>query len=203
VLKKPHLLFGIIIILFCGGCSAKQDLPVISKSTDSVYEKTFTDLSLGMLFDFDFHVPHADKRWVTVWVEWYSEGVKEPDPLTQLSYGNSPEEEEDGNLGFGMINPNEEDSMVFLYGPGVKSLPERVSNKFKQDMVTSGEYAIGDDEVELKLGETKVLAAYIGTTGDSIRTIDFQDEDSIEYLIENYDTVLLLKIKVEEKEAEF
>jgi hypothetical protein len=110
---------------------------------------------------------------------------------------------EEGNLGFGMINPNSEDTMIFLYGPGVKSIPERMEEEFNQDLVTAWDYAIGEDEVELQLGETKILAAYRGTTGNSMRVIDFQDEDSINYLIDHYETVLLMKIKVEEKEPDF
>ncbi|RIW32005.1 hypothetical protein D3H55_14085 [Bacillus salacetis] len=200
---KKHLSFLILMaVLFLIGCSAKQGLPVISINENSDYEKTFADLSLGVLFDFEFHLPHADDRWVTLWVEEYRNGAKETEPLTQLSYGNSPEQVEKGNLGFGIINPNSEDPQVFLYGPGVKSMPEQVKTIFKQDMMTSGEYALGEDEVELNLGETKILAVYRGTSGNSMRTIDFQDEETIDYVIEHEDTVLLLKIKVEEKKAE-
>jgi hypothetical protein len=202
-LKRPHLFFILFGILIWAGCSKNQDLPTISKNAGSAYEKTFNELSLGVLFDFDFRVPEADQRWVTLWVDRYHKGEMESEPLTQLSYGNSPQEVEEGNLGFGMINPNSEDTMIFLYGPGVKSIPERMEEEFNQDLVTAWDYAIGEDEVELQLGETKILAAYRGTTGNSMRVIDFQDEDSINYLIDHYETVLLMKIKVEEKEPDF
>ncbi|MGM0845689.1 MAG: hypothetical protein ACQEUT_11985 [Bacillota bacterium] len=202
-MKKLLLFIIFIMAITCAACSENQDSPTISKNTDSEYEKTFNDLAIGMLFDFNFHLPHANQRWVTLWVESYSNGEKNSEPLTQLSYGNSPAEVEKGNLGFGMLNPDSEDSMVFLYGPGVKSFPEKVEKEFNEDMMTTWDYAIGGDGVELKVGETLVLAAYRGTTGNSMTTIDYQDEKSVNEIIEKGETVLLLKIKVEEKEADF
>jgi hypothetical protein len=202
-MKKFYLALLGLAITMCAGCSENADNPTISKNPNSEYERTFNDLALGVLFDFDFHLPQAEQRWVTLWVEQYSGGVKDPQPLTQLSYGNSPKKVEEGNLGFGIINSHWEDSMVFLYGPDVKSQPEKVEKEFNQDMLASWDYAIGEDEVELKLGEAMVLAAYRGTSGNSMRAIDFQDEESVNAIIEQGDTVLLLKIKVEEKEAEF
>jgi len=53
---------------------------------------TFEDLNLGILFDFDFTLPNADNSWVNLWVERYIDGEKESQRLTQLSYGNSPNE---------------------------------------------------------------------------------------------------------------
>lgn len=202
-LKKTYLFILFLVMLTCASCSANIDHPTISKNTESAYEETFNDLALGMLFDFNFHLPQADKRWVTLWVESYSNGEKHPQPLTQLSYGNNPVEVEKGNLGFGIINPDGEDSMVFLYGPDVKSAPEKVDRELNQGKMATWDYAIGEEEVELQLGETRILAAYRESAGNSMRTIDYQDEESVDSIIEEGESVLLLKIKVEEKKSEF
>ncbi|MGM0852490.1 MAG: hypothetical protein ACQEWI_07750 [Bacillota bacterium] len=198
---KRSCMFVILLILISVGCSddRETDQPTISMKTDSEYEDTFEGLNLGVLFDFDFYLPNADKRWVNLWVERYSAGTKDPQSLTELSYGNSPEEMEEGRMGFGMINPNAEDTLVFLYGPGVSTQPSRIEKDFRTDVISSWDYAIGKEKVELKLGETKILAAYRETGSNSMRTIDYQDEESVNNMIKQNDTVLLLKIKVEEK----
>lgn len=158
---------------------------------------TFEDLNLGILFDFDFTLPNADKSWVNLWVERYIDGKKESQPLTQLSYGNSPNEVEQGHLGFGMINPNLEDTLVFLYGPAVRKYPAIIEREPKTDVSSSWDYAIGNEEVELDIGETKILAAYWETESNSIRTVDLQDEDSVNEMIKQVNMVLLLKVKIE------
>ncbi len=192
----------LILILISLGCSNKQkpNTPTISINPDSEYENTFKDLNLGILFDFDFYLPSADKRWVNLWVERYNDGKKDSQPLTQLSYGNSPNKVEEGNLGFGMINPNSKDTLVFLYGPGVSMQPSIIEKENKTYTLSSWDYAIGKgkEEMELKLGETKILAAYRETRSKSMSMIDLQDEESVNRIIKEDDMVLLLKIKVEE-----
>ena len=159
---------------------------------------TFEDLNLGILFDFDFTLPNADKSWVNLWVDRYIDGEKESQPLTQLSYGNSPNEVEEGHLGFGMINPNSEDTLVFLYGPAVSTHPSIIERESMTDVSSSWDYAIGNEKVDLDIGETKILAAYRETESNSIRTIDLQDEDSVNEMIKQDNMVLLLKVKIEE-----
>ncbi|KMJ57452.1 hypothetical protein AB685_15650 [Bacillus sp. LL01] len=181
------------------GCSniRKAETPTISINENSEYETTFNELNLGVVMDFDFHLPDADKRWVNLWVERYKDGKKDPESLTHLSYGSIPSDSEEGNLGFGMINPNAEDTMVFLYGPGVKVQPSKIDKEFKTNMISTWDYAIGKGKVKLELGKTKILAAYRESDSDTVSTVDFQDMESVERMIEQDDTVLLLKIKVE------
>lgn len=204
VTVKGTLLFFMIAMLVCVGCSDKRDpdQPTISMNTNSKYEDTFKDLNLGILFDFDFTLPHADKRWVNLWVERYSNGKKDSEPLTELSYGNNPEEVEKGQIGFGIINPRTEDTSVFLYGPGVSIHPLRFEQDFRTNVQSSWDYGIGKEKVELKLGETKILAAYKETGSNSMRSFDLQDEESVNNMIKENDTVLVLKIKVEEKKED-
>lgn len=76
--------------------------------------------------------------------------------------------------------------------------PSLIEKEFKTNGMSYWSCAIGKEEVELKLGETKILAAYWETESNSIQTIDLQDEDSVNRMIKQDDMVLLLKIKVEE-----
>jgi len=191
------------IILLISGCSENENQkePTITLNSDSDYHKTFENLNLGYISDFDFYLPDADKRWVNIWVERYIDGVKDPEPLTQLSYGNSPNSVEEGNLGFGMINPYDEDTLVFLYAPGVSIHPSIIGKENRTDSMSSWENAIGEDKVTLNIGEPIILAAYRQTEKDSVSSIDFQNEDSINRIIKEEDIVMLLKIVIEESNA--
>lgn len=124
---KNNFIFSSILLFFLilsSGCTnSSGNIATISVNSDSKYVNTFEDLNLGILFDFHFKLPNAEKSWVNLWVERYKDGKKETQPLTQLSYGNSPNKVDEGQLGFGMINPYSEDTLVFLYGPGVRTQP--------------------------------------------------------------------------------
>ncbi|MUK87829.1 hypothetical protein GMD78_05370 [Ornithinibacillus sp. L9] len=200
---KNFFLFSSFLFLFLllsSGCTnSSEDIATISVNSDSEFANTFEGLNLGILFDFNFKLPNADKSWVNLWVERYNDGKKDSQPLTQLSYGNSPNEFEEGNLGFGMINPNSEDTIVVLYGPGVSAQQSIIENESKTDIISSWNYAMDNKEVNLELGETKILAAYRETKSNSISTVDLQDEESIKRMIKQDDMVLLLKINIEEK----
>lgn len=190
--------FTFIIISF--GCSHKEaDAPTISINQKSEYENTFINLNLGILFDFNFYLPHADTKWVNLWVERYRNGEKDAEPLTTLSYGNSPDAVDEGNVGFGMIQSGvEEDTFVFLYGPEVRTGLSMIEKESIAHLLSTWDYALGEDDVKLTLGEPKILAAYRGTVSDSMRTIDLQDEASVNQMIQQEDLILLLKIMIEE-----
>jgi hypothetical protein len=206
-LIKKFLIFILIsfsFLIVSSGCTSRSDTGdgkaavSVTANSDSEYVKTFNDLNLGILFDYDFSLPNADKRWVNLWVERYHNGKKDSNPLTQLSYGNSPKEVEEGHLGFGMINPNSAEPLVFLYGPGVRNLPVAIEKDANTNTLSSWDYAIGKEKVELKLGETKILAVYRETKSDSLSMIDYQDEESVGKMINQDDMVMLLKLKIEE-----
>lgn len=184
------------------GCSISDDkTATISVNSKSDYVNTFEDLNLGILFDFDFTLPNADKSWVNLWVDRYNNGTKDTQPLTRLSYGNSPNKVDEGPMGFGMINPNSEDTMVFLYGPDVWTQPKIIEKEFTENSLSTWDYAIGKGKVTLKMGETKVLAVYRETENGSLHSVDLQDEENVKEIIEQDDTVLVLKIKIEEKDV--
>ena len=200
-MKKNYYIISSIllfILIVSSGCTnTSEKVATISVNSGSEYVNTFEDLNLGILFDFDFTLPNADKSWVNLWVDRYIDGEKESQPLIQLSYGNSPNEVEEGHLGFGMINPNSKSTLVFLYGPAVSTHPSIIERESMTDVSSSWDYAIGNEKVDLDIGETKILAAYRETESNSIRTIDLQDEDSVNEMIKQDNMVLLLKVKIE------
>lgn len=203
LLQKKRFVRGFILVFFLvlsSGCTNSEvEKPRISINSDSDYVTTFEDLNLGVLYDFDFKLPNADNSWVNLWVERYNDGKLDAQPITQLSYGNSPSEMEEGNLGFGIINPNTEAPLVFLFGPGVRTQPSIIEKESKTIVASSWDYVIGDEDVELELGKTTILAAYRETQSNSIRTVDLLDEEAVKRMIQQNDMVLLLKIKIEKE----
>lgn len=197
-----------IIMAINVGCNSKSNdnkIAYISANVNSKYETTFKELSLGFLLDFNLKLPKADKSWVTIWVEGYSGGKPvEPFHLIELSYGISPKEVEEGSIGFGMIDSyNEEkfneEKLLFLYSPYVKARPHNIDDNFFIDFgASTWDYAIGNEKITLESGQELILGVY-RQVEKSLRTYDYQNLDSINQMIDEDITVLLLKIKVEEK----
>ncbi|MEF2245141.1 hypothetical protein [Paenibacillus sp. IITD108] len=194
-----------VFLIFLAGCSSEPNsgkkIAYISTVKNSQYAKTFSDLHLGVLYDFNLKLTEADKSWVTLWVEGYKNG-EETDPfrLKELSYGLHPTNKVvEGPIGFGIINPQSDDDVsFFLYSSGVSVPPQTVGNILEGIGATTWGFAIGDEEVALESGETKVLGVY-RQSGNSIRTYDYQDINQITQMINEDKTVLLLKIKVEKE----
>ncbi|WP_197257539.1 hypothetical protein [Paenibacillus dendritiformis] len=177
---------------------------------DFAYTRTFEELSLGDLFNFDLTLPQADRSWVTLWVEGYRRGqpmLTGQQPLAELSFGIYPGEREQGPLGFAMIDAKEGEtkrSYLLLYAPGVRStanitidLPESRADTV---MATMLEYTLGDEPIRLQSGETQLLAMYRLIDSQIISTMDTTNEEEIRQAIESDAAILLLKIKVERKE---
>lgn len=204
---KRFLLVIITAMIFNVGCSRENSnsnsnkIAYISSNADSKYENTFKELGLGILFDFNLKLVKADKSWVDIWVEGYSNGEPvEPFPLTQLSYGLSPVEVEEGQMGFGIINPNSNEPLYFLYSAGVRINPMSIQDNFlMKGTVSSWDYAIGSETIGLEAGEEKILAVYRQGEKALRAGYEYQDVDSINEMIKEDITVLLLKIKVEER----
>ncbi|WP_099159250.1 hypothetical protein [Virgibacillus ndiopensis] len=205
-MRKTTFLVIIISFLlsFINGCSSEEEVGVayISIDEDSGYRSTFKELNLGKVYDFEFKLMQADKSWVTIWVEGYRNGEKiKPIHLTNLSYGLSPNKVDDGHLGFGIINPQNKNPLFFLYAPGVNLQPHQIENDILDSkMAGTWNYAIGDEETKLELGKTRILGAYRQVEKSYKSSYDFDDPDAVKQMIKEDKTVLLLKIKVEEKE---
>ncbi len=204
LLKTNHSILCFILIstlLIFTGCTNngnKDSIATISVNSDSEHTNTFKKLNIGELYDFDFKLNEADKMWVNVWMERYKDGKKEPQPIAELSYGNSPNKVEEGNVGFGMINTGDT-RLGFLYAPNVTSTPQNI-DKIHSDHVISGwDYAVGEDKKEIKLGETYLLGAYRESNGNSMRTYNLQDDNEVKKMICDDKIVFLLKMKIEEK----
>lgn len=196
---NKHFFLIIIVcsfVLFSMGCSNKQG-PTISPNMESEYTTTFQALNIGTLFDFEFYSPTVDENWVTIWVERYVDGVKDPLPITEISFSNGHYEIGKGPLGFGIINPNAEESFVFLYGPSVSTQPSKIENLFKKDFPSAWGYAISDKKIKIELEETMLLAVYRQSGQKNfMRAVDLQDESDLEKMINEDSTVLLLKIRI-------
>jgi len=197
------ILFLFLVVSGCGNATiGGEKIAYISATENSQYAKTFNDLHLGILYDYNLKLPEADKSWVTLWVEGYKNGKKTvPFRLTELSYGLNPNQVDEGPMGFGIINPQHENVSFFLYSSAASIPPLEVENILNSEGVGASHWgiAIGQEEVGLEPGETKVLGVY-RQAGNSIRTYDYQDMNQITQMINEDITVLLLKIKVERKD---
>ncbi|ABR47979.1 hypothetical protein Amet_1809 [Alkaliphilus metalliredigens QYMF] len=205
--KMAYLsILSVMLMLFTVGCNNEIDddnkVAYISINPDSKYEETFTELGLGNLFDFNLKLPRADQTWISIWVEGYRDGkVMEASPLIQLSYGLSPEQVVEGPMGFGIINPNGKDPQVFLYSKGTRTGPKPIGEKlFIESGISGWDYGIGNETVGLESGEEMVLAVYRQNEGSMRAAYDYQDVDSINEMINEDITVLLIKIKVEDRD---
>lgn len=78
---------------------------------------------------------------------------------------------EEGNSGFGIINTNGS-RLGFLYAPNVTSPPTKNRQNTFCCVFSGWDYAIGEDKVELKLGETYLLGAYRESKGNSLQFIE-------------------------------
>jgi len=200
-MKLIALMF--VIITLSTGCSSDRDnskLAYISSRAGSEYQNTFEELRVGTLFDFNLNLLKADKTWVEILVEGYHDGERvEPFPITKLSYGFHPSEVANGKMGLGIINPPNSAPLFFLYSEGVRVGPHSADTElFGNDMV-SWAYAIGKGTFSLDSGEEMVLAVCRGNSREIRSGYDYQHPDAIEEMIRENKTVLLLKIKVEEK----
>ena len=191
----------LMLISLLGGCSSDRSnkIAYISANENSRYQTTFSELNLGLVRDYRLMLPSADKSWVKIWVEGYRDGEKvEPSPLAELSYGLSPEKVSEGSMGIGIIHTGER-RYVFLYAPGVSMGPMELDAFLIDSGISGWEYAVDSERIGLEPGETVVLGAH--RQGEqSLRMYDLQDEDSIDDMIEEDKTVLLLKIRVDEQE---
>jgi hypothetical protein len=85
------------LIIGCNNVSEVDKIAYISSNPNSDYIKTFKDLNLGILFDFNLKLTRADKSWVTIWVEGYSNGNPiEASQFMELSCGSFPNSVEEG-----------------------------------------------------------------------------------------------------------
>lgn len=169
----------------------------ISVDEDSNYKETFDDLGIGRVFNYDFHLLKADESWVNIWLEGYRNGkLIEPSPLSSMNYGLSLNEEEKGKMGFGIINSNKE-PLVFFYSNGTSIYPNMIQDDvFLYKGIRAWDDGI-NEKITLKYGEEKILAVYRQNESKMPSGSDYQDDEAIKEIINDSETVLFFKIKIE------
>ncbi|WP_020618558.1 hypothetical protein [Paenibacillus daejeonensis] len=77
-LKLPATLIGTMLLLTVTGCSegaAERDhTAILTIQDNSSHIDTFSELSLGHLFDYNLELKEADRLWTKLWVEGYEPG---------------------------------------------------------------------------------------------------------------------------------
>lgn len=204
--------YTLVIMILLVGCSSSKNedskkaesktdnstLAIVKQQPDSPYTTTFKDLNLGPLFNFDLQLPQADKTLVTIWVEGYSKGKKlSPSPLVKLSYGHSPKKEGEGSMGLGIIKAQNNKARLFLYAPGITTGLNEIETSIINEGISSWNYAMDDKEVKLNPGDERILGTYRETISNQLSGYDPHDKEQLKEMIESDDTLLLLKMKVE------
>ncbi len=103
-------------------------------------------------------------------------------------------------LFLGIINTADNRELFFLYAPRVKTKAKEYIDIIKNNGITTWDITTYSETVGLKSGETKLLGIFRNSGKDSLRTYDFENKDLLKKIIEEDETVLLLKVKVEYKE---
>lgn len=203
-------ILSIVIVMFlfvlvgvaCSPVEEKEPrgkvMAYISANANSKYEQTFKELHLGEVFDYYVQMPHADKTWVTLWIEIFRNG-EQIDTGDKLAFGIYPNEVEEGQIGFGFISPTRGREQFFFYAPGVYSPLMERDFFVEATEFSRWQYAVGREAITLSSGDEMVLGAYMqGRLGKEYNLNDNQD---VQNMLHDNNNVLLLKIKVEERET--
>ncbi|RDY71134.1 hypothetical protein ACJA3J_07380 [Halobacillus sp. SY10] len=190
--------FILVVLFILSGCAVAGGTdPSIKANPESDYEKTYKDLGIGQIHDFEFTLPKAGERWVRVWVEGYHDGKKIEEPLVEISYGKNPDQTEKGQMGIGIIRGGGDGTLLHLYAPGVSLMPRESPLPLNDPGISTWEYAIGEEGIKLVLGEEVLLGAYRQSSSGTMEAFDLQNAAQVKRMIKQDTTVLLLKIKVD------
>lgn len=198
LIKFLSVLCTIIILVSCSKeTEVKSSLPTIKPTPNSNYSKTFKELSLGQLLDFNLRIPHANERWVELWVDRYVDGVKEEDPFINLSYGLHPNETSEGHIGFGLINPDAEFSIPIIYAPGLKTNSNPVKLHEGGRKISTWMYALDEKKkTKIELNKIVTLGIYREVAGNTIQSADIRDKEELKRIIQEDHQVLVLRLKI-------
>ncbi|MED5020430.1 hypothetical protein P9847_24480 [Paenibacillus chibensis] len=189
-----------VLIMLLGGCSSRPEadtLAVIQAQKGSEYAEMFNALSLGNIFDYNLSLPHADKTWVEVWVEGYKKGKKmQESPLISLSYGFAPSKTSAGALGWGIVKEGGAQKSMILYAPGVSTGLNSVPDVIDKNLSSMMGSVIGDQKLELKAGESAILAVWRQNESGGYHTYG---PEQLEEMLQTDTVTLVLKIKVDTK----
>ena len=204
--KRNILLFPILFLMIVAiliWSNSNKQLADISPDALSANRHDPEDLEQEYVktFKFDLKLNQADKSLIKTWVETYKDGQVMEKSLASLSYGPSSEKSLEDQVVFEikMSPAGFEDGKVKLYGREAESQEVLIEDDFfDRNSVGYGGYTIGNN-TRLKAGEEKILAVYRQIPHESnIESSNFIDGESIDKMIENDKTLILLKIMIEE-----
>ncbi len=202
--RSAVILIIVFIVIFTFGCSdvSKDDkiIAYISQSNNSDYEKTFNDLKIGRVFDYEYKLVNADKTSVQGWLEVYENGQMIDDNIAGFKYIiRSSKNGEEGNLGFGVIESVNGNSSIFFYSPSFKMTPYNIEYDFNKDIgINSWANAIKDQTLSIEKEQEVILAVYREIKGDNLIEYNYQNSDSIEKIIKEDNKVILFKFKIDD-----
>ncbi|MCR8843479.1 hypothetical protein NQ117_07265 [Paenibacillus sp. SC116] len=203
---KMLVLFAIIMLLsgcslFEGDTEDKNEIAVIH--ADDSYAATFKELGIGKVGNYKLKLHRADRSWVDIWVEGYKKGKKIDEPIAALSYGRSPHETYEGRVGLAWIYGANNKDMIKLYtessSAGMVAIDQFIGDKSELGR-TGWEYTMGEEGVSLQSGETALIGSFRMNKGSIRSGYEGTHPEAVQEMIQSNDTVMLLKIKVSEKE---
>lgn len=202
--KSAVILIIAFILIFTFGCNdvSKDDKTraYISQSKNSDYEKTFNELKIGRIFDYEYKLVNADKTSVQGWLEVYEKGKMTDDNIGGFKYiFRTSEKGEEGNLGFGAIESANGNSSIFFYSPSFTMTPYNIEYNFNKDQgINSWANAIKDQTLSIEKGQEVILAVYREIKGNELIEYNYQNTDSIEKIIKKDNKVILFKFKIDD-----
>lgn len=196
---KKWLFLIIAVVAMLTACTATTNEEITIKPLeDSEYRRTFQELHLGYIWDFNFTLPQANQRTVQLWVEKYSDGQRDENFEASLQYGMSPSDFEEGHIGAGLMDG--EAFSLFLYAPSVKAKPQAIENLNLDTGMYTWEYAFQEKQA-LQLNTEYIIGTFRHSLKDTMRSgYDLSNEEEVQQLLHDDTNVLLLKIKVTESE---
>ncbi|UOQ84536.1 hypothetical protein [Gracilibacillus salinarum] len=198
MMKK--LLVWMCMIIVAAGCSNKSDGATIVVNDEIAYNQTIQDLQLGYMTSFDLQMDDEQNNEITVWVEEYLDGEREHETLMETVLMAS---ESKRSIGMGVLDLSDESKKIILYekeGSDISSSWTTVKIPVNEEGIKEMDTVVGEEKVEILPGETKILAAYRETAGNAINPLQFEDQALFEKMIADSSFVLVLKMKIEQKE---
>ena len=202
--KSAVILIITFIVIFTFGCSDvskdNKTIAYISQSKNSDYEKTFNELKIGRIFDYEYKLVNADKTSVQGWLEVYEKGKMTDDNIGGFEYiFRLSEKGEEGNLGFGAIESANGNSSIFFYSPSFTMTPYNIEYDFNKDVgIKSWANAIKEQTLSIEKGQEVILAVYRERKGNELIEYNYQNPDSIEKIIKEDNKVILFKFKIDD-----
>lgn len=194
--------FALLAVLFmlssCNRGDAKISDAIISVNQESDYTSTFSELDLGIVFDYLLTIDRPENQLIEMWVESYQNGELEKEPLVQLIMNIDSQPVKKERFGLGIIK-EDQSSQAFLYGPGVKASSVKFEKVPSQHGVSSWGTTIGEKAENLQMNQTYLLGVYVESHSNSMHAYNYEDPEDIQTMIKENKRVYLLKVIIHEQ----